>query len=273
MTYHLIVIIELMKGEILMFEAWQIILILLYVFIQPNETAGFKIGMDSPILAGWFTGLVLGNPAAGLYIGGTLQLMTLGVATYGGMSIPNTVIGAVIGTALSFSMDVQLALGIAIPVATFAIQLDVLRRYACVFLSNRADALIDKKEYDKAARMNLGGILVKGLAVTIPVLLVLVFGDAFAEGIMAAVPASFIAALKTSGGVMPVVGVVVLLRYLPLKSCWPYLVLGFLITAYLKVPMIALALFGIVIAFIDYNYNDKLESKATLLAEGGDIDE
>lgn len=257
-----------------MFQVWQIILIVLYVFIQPNETASFRIGMDSPILAGWFTGLVLGNPQVGLYIGGTLQLMTLGVATYGGMSIPNTVVGAVIGTALSIYMDVELSLGIAIPVATFMIQLDVLRRYCCVFLSNRADALIEQGKYEKAANMNLWGILVKGLSCAVPVLLVLAFGEAFATTVMNAVPAWFIAAMKTAGGCMPVVGVVILLRYLPLRTCWPYLVMGFLLTAYLKIPMIALTLFGISIAFIDYfQQKNKLSTANSLFGEEGEIDE
>lgn len=256
-----------------MFQVWQIVLIVLYVFIQPNETAGFKIGMDSPILAGWFTGMVLGNPQVGLYIGGTLQLMTLGVATYGGMSIPNTVAGAVVGTALSVYMDTELALGIAIPVATFMMQLDVLRRYICVFLSNRADILIEHKEYGKAANMNLWGFVVKGVCSALPVFLILVFGQAFAETVMAAVPDWFITALKTSGGVMPVVGVVVLLRYLPLKRFWPYLLIGFLLTAYLNVPMLALTLFGLAVAFIDYQMNQKSAVQPAIVMEGDEIDE
>lgn len=257
-----------------MFQIWQIALIVLYVFIQPNETASYRIGMDSPILAGWFTGLVLGNPEVGLYIGGTLQLMTLGVATYGGMSIPNTVVGAVVGTALSVYMDVELALGVAIPVATFMIQLDVLRRYICVFLSNRADILIDHQKYSKAANMNLWGIVVKGLSCALPVLLVLAFGESFATTVMNAVPSWFIAAMKTAGGCMPVVGVVILMRYLPLRTCWPYLVIGFLLTAYLKVPMIALTLFGIAIAFIDYFSRENRQNMTVAFSEEvGEIDE
>ena len=84
-----------------MIHPWQIALITLYAFIQPNETRSFNIGMSMPILAGWFTGLLLGNPQTGLVLGGTLQLMTLGVNTYGGTSIPNTTVGAIVGTALS----------------------------------------------------------------------------------------------------------------------------------------------------------------------------
>ena len=45
-----------------MIHPWQIALITLYAFIQPNETRSFNIGMSMPILAGWFTGLLLGNP-------------------------------------------------------------------------------------------------------------------------------------------------------------------------------------------------------------------
>ena len=257
-----------------MFQVWQIALITLYAFIQPNETAGFKIGMNSPILAGWFTGLVLGNPAEGLFLGGTLQLMTLGVATYGGMSIPNTVVGAIVGTALSMSMDTELALGIAITVASFMIQLDVLRRYICIFLSNRADALIEKKRYASAARMNLGGIIVKGLSCAIPVFLVLAMGSEIAETLVNLIPAWVLTALGVSGKCMPVVGIVILLRYLPAKRYWVFLLAGYLLSAYLGLSITGLALFGIVFAVLDFGITQKIQSaKPAAAMEGVEIDE
>lgn len=257
-----------------MFQVWQIVLITLYAFIQPNETAGFKIGMNSPILAGWFTGLVLGNPVEGLFLGGTLQLMTLGVATYGGMSIPNTVVGAIVGTALSMYMDMELALGIAITVASFMIQLDVLRRYVCIFLSNRADALIDQKRYAAAAHMNLGGIIVKGLSCAIPVFLVLSLGSDIAESLVNLIPAWVIGALSVSGKCMPVVGIVILLRYLPTKRYWVFLLTGYLLAAYLGLSVTALALFGIVCAVLNYGITQKIKAaQPVTVSEGVEIDE
>jgi len=250
-----------------LFSVLQILIITLYAFIQPNETAGFKIGMDSPVLAGWFTGLVLGNPTAGLYIGGTLQLMTLGVATYGGMSIPNTVVGAIVGTALSLSMDVEVSLNLAIVIASFMIQLDIFRRYACIILSNIADKLIEKGEYKKAANMNLGGIVVKGLSVCIPVLLVLIIGPSLAETINTAIPAWITTAMKVSGKCMPVVGIVVLLRYLPLKKHWVFLLAGYLLAAYLGLNTTAITLFGIVAAFCDLYISNKFGGKAVASKE------
>ena len=44
-------------------------------------------------------GLVLGDVQTGLMIGATLQLMTLGVATYGGATVPDFLSGAIMGTA------------------------------------------------------------------------------------------------------------------------------------------------------------------------------
>ena len=43
-------------------------------------------------------GLLLGDLQTGLIIGATLQLMTLGVATYGGATVPDYLSGAIMGT-------------------------------------------------------------------------------------------------------------------------------------------------------------------------------
>ncbi len=54
---------------------------------------------------------------------------------------------------------------------------------------------------------------------------------------------------KTAGGVLPVVGVAILLRYLPTKHYIPYLLLGFL-AAYLQVPMLGVSIIGLVAAML-----------------------
>ena len=39
------------------------------------------------VVMGWVTGLILGNGTVGLKVGATLQLMTLGVAAWGGSAV------------------------------------------------------------------------------------------------------------------------------------------------------------------------------------------
>ena len=257
-----------------MIEGWQIFLITLYAFIQPTDQSSFNLGMSMPIFAGWFTGMVLGNPETGLFIGGSLTLMTLGVATYGGTSIPDTVVGAIVGTALALNTTPELALSIAIPVALFMIQLDILRRYVTIYYQHRADKYVAERKYDLAMRQNIWGIFPKALSRAIPVLLVLILGPQFIDQVLAAVPAWLVNGLKVSGGIIPVVGIGILLSYLPTAQKYMFLILGFLLVAYLKLPMLAVAGIGLVVAGADYMYAVRLDQKLGVARNvGGEVDE
>lgn len=61
-----------------------IVILCLYVIIGVLDQISIQIGFYTPLFAATITGLLLGNLSLGLTIGATLQLMTLGVATYGG---------------------------------------------------------------------------------------------------------------------------------------------------------------------------------------------
>lgn len=258
-----------------MIQFWQIALITVYAFLAVNEKRSFNILIDYPITAGMFTGLIMGNPETGLFVGGTLQLMTLGVNTYGGMSVPNTTVGAIIGTALSVNSTPEAALAIAIPVALFMIQLDIIARSVNVYFVHAADRYVEKGEYDKAARQNLLGMIGPGLSRAIPVALVLALGSTFIDSVMAAIPQWFMTGLQVAGGIIPVVGICILLTYLPTKSKYPYLFLGYLLLAYFKLPMIAVAGVALVIALIHFAKANELDEKmkAVAVSSGGDFDE
>ena len=67
-------------------QLWQIILLTAYAFSTIIDGLSFDL-INKPVFAGFIAGLILGDPITGLFIGGTLQLMILGVGTYGGASI------------------------------------------------------------------------------------------------------------------------------------------------------------------------------------------
>ena len=60
----------------------------------------------------------MGDLTTGLLVGATLQLMTLGVATYGGATVPDFLSGAIMGTAYAIlsGKGVEYGIGIAIPI-------------------------------------------------------------------------------------------------------------------------------------------------------------
>ena len=57
--------------------------------------------LNDPIVSGLFVGAVVGNIPLGLTIGGTLELMSLGMWTYGGATTPDYTTGAIVGTAFA----------------------------------------------------------------------------------------------------------------------------------------------------------------------------
>ena len=63
-------------------------------------------------------------------IGATLQLMTLGVATYGGATVPDFLSGAIMGTAYAIisGKGAEYGIGVAVPIGLLLTQLDILRQ-------------------------------------------------------------------------------------------------------------------------------------------------
>ncbi len=55
------------------------------------------------VLHGFVTGLIMGDVATGLTVGGTLCLMGLGVGGYGGSSVPDYAMGTVVGTVFAIA--------------------------------------------------------------------------------------------------------------------------------------------------------------------------
>ena len=65
-----------------------ILIILLAAYMAWDNGTGNQITGNWPVIIGMLVGLIMGNLSVGLVIGGTLQLMSLGVAAIGGSSIP-----------------------------------------------------------------------------------------------------------------------------------------------------------------------------------------
>ena len=69
-----------------MIQWWQILLLTLYAGFQIMDELHWYSSAGSAVFSGFFTGLVMGDMATGLFIGGSMQLTILGVGTFGGAS-------------------------------------------------------------------------------------------------------------------------------------------------------------------------------------------
>ena len=124
-------------------QAWQLILIVLYGFFINYEKNSTMFGTYQPVTAGFIVGLIMGDVKTGLFIGGTLQLMSLGISNFGGASIPDYQTASVVATFITIStgQDPNVGITIGIPVALLMVQLDVLRNTIGVWLAHKAEKI------------------------------------------------------------------------------------------------------------------------------------
>ena len=264
---------------------WQILLITLYAGLQILDELQLYSGLNTPIGAGFVVGIIMGDLQTGLFIGASMQLMVLGVGTFGGASKIDATIGTVLATAFSVSihgMSPQVAVSsIAVPVATIMIQLDILARFTNTYFAHRIDHDIDNFNYKGIERDFLLGALPWALSRAIPVFLALAFGRGLVQAIANALNGSWAwlgNGLALAGATLPAVGFAILLRYLPVKKHIAYLIMGFTITTLFTVlftniqtlgtglaaaskgftgsfngmPMLAIAMLGFALAILHY---------------------
>ncbi|MGD0709154.1 MAG: PTS sugar transporter subunit IIC [Anaerolineaceae bacterium] len=210
---------------------------------------------ERPLIAGTVAGLVVGNVQMGMLIGGTLELMALGVYTYGGATIPDYQSGAILGTyfAVVNGNNFSTGLALAIPAALLLTQVDILNRFLNFVFVHRADAYAqagDSKGFERM--MVLYSHMIWGLSRGLPVFLAIAFG----QPLVAAVSTFFNnypwinTGIKTVGGILPALGFAMLLKIMPVNKYPAFLVLGFVMFAYLKIPLLGIAIAAVAIALI-----------------------
>lgn len=263
---------------------WQILLLTLYSGYQILDELQINSSAGSAVFAGFITGLIMGDLKTGLIIGGSMQLTILGVGTFGGASRIDANSGTIIATAFSVAigMDPQQAIAaIAVPVAALMIYTDILGRFANTYFAHRIDHDVDNFNYKGIERHFLLGSVSWALSRMVPVFLALAFGSGVVSTIVDWLngPLKWLGdGLTVAGAVLPAVGFAILLRYLPVKKHFPYLILGFVITALMttvftniqtlgtgvagvakdftgtfnSLPMFAIALIGLGFAIISY---------------------
>lgn len=250
-------------------QIWQMLLIVVYGFFINYDKNGTMIGTSQPVTAGLIVGLILGDVKTGLLIGGTLQLMTLGISSFGGASVPDYQTAALVGSyiAITTGQDYSIGITLAIPVAMLMVQLDVLKWSTNIYFQSKAEQYAEKGEYRKIEWMQYCGIFNTMLTSGIPVLLTVVFGPKLVGSIIQYIPAWLSGGLSVAGGLLPAVGIGLLLRYLPVKSYFGYLVVGFVMAVYLNIPIMGIALLGAAVALIIYK--NRNEEPTAVAAAGG----
>lgn len=240
-----------------------VLILCLYTVVGVLDQISIQIGPYTPLFAATMTGWVMGDLKTGLMIGATLQLMTLGVATYGGATVPDFLSGAIMGTAYAIlsGKGAEYGIGVAVPIGLLLTQLDILGRMTNTFFQHKADNYAKNGDWRGVERCNILGILPWTLSRVLPVFVGLVFGEKVVNVINEMIPVWIMNGLKAAGAILPAMGIAILMRYLPIKKYWPYFLIGFAVLAYggESFTVLGVALIGVALAAMYVmNQNSKM---------------
>jgi Phosphotransferase system, mannose/fructose/N-acetylgalactosamine-specific component IIC len=195
----------------------------------------------------------MGNVPDAVIIGGTIQLIYLGLVPAGSNIPADEALAACIAIpiAIKTNMSPAMAVTLAVPLGVLGIFLDSIRRTVNAFFVHMADAYAEKA--------NTRGIYLCATIYPmifqlplriIPVFLAYIYGPEAVTTFMKSVPAWMMHGLDITGGVLPALGFAITIMVIGRRGLLPYFIAGFFLVKYTATNIMAAAIFGTCFAFI-----------------------
>lgn len=211
--------------------------------------------MTYPLTTGLLVGIFMGNPMLGMLSGATIQLVYLGWINTGGVMPSNTMVAGIFGTALTIlsGANPKLAVTFAVPFSLIGLLMVEIYQSVNSFWVHKADTELAKGNIKAVRFLNyVPSLIVATIVYGIPAFCLVFFGRGWAQGMLRMIPKSLTVALEVVGAMMPALGIAMLLNYLGKKNLVPYFFVGFFLTAYLKLQIMAIAIFAGLLAYLLY---------------------
>ncbi|MFD3155965.1 PTS mannose/fructose/sorbose/N-acetylgalactosamine transporter subunit IIC [Haloimpatiens sp. FM7330] len=228
-------------------------------------TGGWYV-LSRPIVSGLLIGLILGDVTTGVIVGVAVQVVYIALVTPGGQMPQDLNAAAYIGVSLGVmavkgGATVESAVAIATAVGAVGTIFFNFMMLINSYWNHKAVDCVDKGDL-KGLKFNhyVGPQLTNFLLRVIPTFVVVYYGSSIATNIINFFPVtSFTMRMLTAlGGMLPAVGVAILLRQVTKKDFeLIYFLFGFVLIASLKINMISLAIIGAFFAFLNFRYTAK----------------
>ena len=233
--------------------AQSIMLGILYFLANSNLTMISYVTIYRPLVGGFITGLILGDPVTGTMVGATINMMFIGFISAGGALPSDMALAGILGTALAITggLDANAALAIAVPLGLLGTLVWVGRMTFDSFFNRWTDKIV--------ASGSLKGLWLPTIWIPqlflfcitgIPVMLACYFGADAVANVINALGSTVMGVLFTIGGIMPALGIAITLKFIFKGDNKPFFFLGFLLAAYSGLSMIGIGFFSLLIALI-----------------------
>ncbi|MGL9814914.1 PTS system, D-glucosaminate-specific IIC component [Enterococcus sp. DIV0098] len=233
----------------------QALLISLFYWFKGSRL-GYTFGVYtifSPLPASLWVGIILGDIPTAMIVGGSLQLMYLGLLAPGGAVPSDPTVAALVATTVSIvsGMDTKAAVALAVPVGLLGVQLQNIEYMVNGFLGRYSDKKVEEGDVKGLFRTaiilpNLAKVFIYSL----PLFLALYFGVSHVASLMEMIPERLINGLSLAGAMLPALGFAIIVGQIGKKQLLPYFLAGYFLIQYSGIPTAALALAGVFLAYL-----------------------
>ena len=221
-----------------------------------------------PLWSGFLVGIVLGQPVQGMMIAAAINLPYVGWITAGGSMPGNPQFAGPVGTALALvsGLDVESATTIGVILGSVTVLVWTVYMSVNAIWVHMAEKYLKAGNIRAMRRCNyIPSFFVSAAINGIPAFLVVIYGSAFGEWFQT-FPQWIVDAFGFIGGLMPALGIGMLLQYLNKPKLMPYFFLGFALAEFMGLTTMEITVFGVIIAALLYFYQQDSDSPKNALA-------
>lgn len=216
---------------------------------------GYNLGFifcNRPIVYGFVAGFLTGDIKTGLIVGGTIQLIYIGVIAPGGNFPSDAALSGatVVPIALMTNMDPAVAVTLAVPVGLLGVFLINLRKTVMIRVVASAD------KYAEDANVNgifkcavIYPMLMNVFFAFLPVFLTVIFGTSLVETVLQFIPEAIMNGLAIAGGMLPALGFGLIMHMIGKDYYLPFMIIGFFLAQLTGSSSLILGIIGGCIAF------------------------
>lgn len=242
----------------------QAILIGFVYYLGINGTPWISLlgthGWMRPMVNGTVVGLILGDPVTGCMIGTAINLPYLAFISAGGTVAMDPALAGTLGTAFAMIAGVEpaVAVTLAVPIGLLGTIVWMLHMTVDITFVHMADKAAAEGDIDKINFLHVIPPQIFLIIISvIPVALAAYFGADYIVKLIDLLSGRPLEILGLIGGILPALGIAMNLRSMNSEGTLVLFLLGFLLTVYSGLPILAISLFAAIFAYIYTNIMSK----------------
>lgn len=231
-----------------------------------------------PMVVAFFAGIALGDVSLGVACGAVAELSYLGLLTVGGTVPPDPLMAGMMTVVIAYTtgQSPETAIGLSLPFALLAQWVGILFNTAYVGVAHKCDSYAEKADTEGFKNIVVLAIIFKAAVIGLLVFLCTYALQGPIQAFVNSFPTWLVHGFEIAGGILPAVGLGLLLMVSLNKDNAPYLFLGFVMATFLDMPnVLPIAIVGVCLAYINYIYEKKVDEASAMITvsdAGGDED-